>query len=245
MIDHDGFRPNVGIILLGDNGKVFWARRIRDDGWQFPQGGINSDETPEEAMFRELHEEVGLTPDQVSILGVTPGWLRYRLPKKLQRTHSKPLCIGQKQVWYLLRLLGDEKDVNLRATDHPEFGHWRWVSYWYPINHVVPFKRNVYQQALKKLEPFARAHWREMGLKAPPRPRWSRSSHSARPAAQARRRRKKQRKKPAHAQSGQGASHKTASATAQQSPRPEAGSRPASPARVSGKPLPSVKKPNP
>jgi len=151
------FRPNVGIILLGDNGKVFWARRIRDDGWQFPQGGINSD-------------EVGLTPDQVSILGVTPGWLRYRLPKKLQRTHSKPLCIGQKQVWYLLRLLGDEKDVNLRATDHPEFGHWRWVSYWYPINHVVPFKRNVYQQALKKLEPFARAHWREMGLKAPPRP---------------------------------------------------------------------------
>ncbi len=196
MIDRDGFRPNVGIILIGDNGKVFWAKRIRDDGWQFPQGGINSDETPEQAMFRELHEEVGLKPDQVSILGVTPGWLRYRLPKKLQRTHSKPLCIGQKQVWYLLRLLGDEKDVNLHTTSHPEFGRWRWVNYWYPVNHVVPFKRNVYQQALKKLEPFARAHWQEMGLKAPPRPRWSRSSHSAHPVARARRRRKLQRSKP-------------------------------------------------
>ncbi len=189
MIDHDGFRPNVGIILLGDNGKVLWARRIRDDGWQFPQGGINSDETPEEAMYRELHEEVGLKPDQVSILGVTPGWLRYRLPKKLQRTHSKPLCIGQKQVWYLLRLLVDEEAVDLQATDHPEFGRWRWVNYWYPVNHVVSFKRNVYQQALKALEPFAREHWQSQGLKPPKRPQRSRSGYSAHPAAKARQRR--------------------------------------------------------
>lgn len=190
MIDRDGFRPNVGIILLGDNGKVFWAKRTRDSGWQFPQGGINSDETPEEAMYRELHEEVGLIPDQVSILGVTPGWLRYRLPKRLQRTHSKPLCVGQKQIWYLLRLLAGDADVNLYATDHPEFGRWRWVDYWYPVNHVVPFKRNVYQQALKQLEPHARRHWQAMGLKPPHQPHRAPPRHSGHPAAQARRRKK-------------------------------------------------------
>ncbi len=190
MIDRDGFRPNVGIILLGDNGKVFWAKRIRDAGWQFPQGGINPDETPEQAMYRELYEEVGLTPDQVRILGVTPGWLRYRLPKRLQRTHSKPLCVGQKQVWFLLRLMADEQSVNLHATNHPEFGRWRWVHYWYPVNHVVPFKRNVYQQALKKLEPFARKHWASLGMKPPPRLRRSRSVYSTHPGAKTRRRKK-------------------------------------------------------
>ena len=151
MIDPDGYRPNVGIILLNECGHVFWARRIGRDGWQFPQGGMRSDETPIEAMYRELEEETGLLPQHVEVLGSTPGWLRYRLPPRLVRRHSHPVCIGQKQVWFLLRLRGDESNVRLDATDTPEFDHWRWVDFWYPAAHVVTFKRRVYEQALRHL----------------------------------------------------------------------------------------------
>ena len=116
MIDSDGFRPNVGIILTNDVGQVLWARRINQDAWQFPQGGINADETPEQALYRELNEEVGLEPPDVRILACTRGWLRYRLPQRLVRTHSQPLCIGQKQKWFLLRLLSDETRVRMDLT---------------------------------------------------------------------------------------------------------------------------------
>ena len=104
VIDSDGFRPNVGIILANDVGQVLWARRINQDAWQFPQGGINPHESPEEALYRELNEEVGLEQPDVQILACTRGWLRYRLPQRLVRSNSQPLCIGQKQKWFLLLL---------------------------------------------------------------------------------------------------------------------------------------------
>ena len=151
MIDPDGYRPNVGIILLNASGHVFWARRVGRDGWQFPQGGMRSDETPLEAMYRELGEETGLHPHHVDVLGATPGWLRYRLPPRLVRRRSQPLCIGQKQVWFLLRLIGEESAFRLDANERPEFDHWRWVDFWYPAVHVVNFKRRVYEQALRHL----------------------------------------------------------------------------------------------
>ena len=157
VIDPDGFRPNVGIVLMHDDGRVFWARRVRRDGWQFPQGGINTDETPLEAMYRELREETGLLPAHVDVLGATPGWLRYRLPPHAIRHRDKLVCIGQKQVWYLLRFRGLEGDVRLDGTDCPEFDHWRWVDCWYPLQHVVTFKRSVYARALHHLAPHARA----------------------------------------------------------------------------------------
>ena len=156
MIDPDGYRPNVGIVLMHGDGRVFWARRVRRDGWQFPQGGMNSDETPLEAMYRELREETGLLPAQVDVLAVTPGWLRYRLPRRAIRHHDKLVCIGQKQVWFLLRLTGADSDVRLDLTETPEFDHWRWVDYWYPVEHVVTFKRGVYASALRHLAPHAR-----------------------------------------------------------------------------------------
>ena len=108
MIDPDGYRPNVGIVLMHPDGRVFWARRVRRDGWQFPQGGMNTDETPLEAMYRELREETGLLPEHVAVLGVTPGWLRYRLPPRAIRRHDRLVCIGQKQVWFLLQFTGSE-----------------------------------------------------------------------------------------------------------------------------------------
>jgi putative (di)nucleoside polyphosphate hydrolase len=156
VIDPDGYRPNVGIVLMRPNGQVFWARRVRRDGWQFPQGGMRTDETPVEAMYRELREEIGLSSEHVEVLGATPGWLRYRLPSHLIRHDQSLICVGQKQVWFLLRLLGDESLLRLDLTDTPEFDHWRWVDYWYPAKHVVTFKRNVYLRALRHLEPLAR-----------------------------------------------------------------------------------------
>ncbi len=130
---------------------MLWARRMGQDAWQFPQGGINEDEDPEQAMFRELWEEVGLHPDDVRILAATSSWLRYKLPKRMVRRHSQPVCIGQKQRWYLLRLTGDEQRLNLQASEKPEFDQWKWVDYWYPIDHVVYFKKRVYRCALQQL----------------------------------------------------------------------------------------------
>jgi len=155
VIDPDGYRPNVGIILLREDGRVFWARRTYRDGWQFPQGGMRSDETPIEAMYRELREETGLKPEHVEVIGATPGWLKYRLPSRMVRRNQRPMCIGQKQVWFLLKFLGDESALRLDVTDEPEFDDWRWVDFWYPATHVVSFKRSVYQRALRHLAPMA------------------------------------------------------------------------------------------
>ena len=153
MIDSEGYRSNVGIILCNTKKQVLWARRIGQNAWQFPQGGIKRDETPEEALYRELWEEVGLVPEKVELLAATQDWLRYRLPKGLIRSDEKPLCVGQKQVWFLLRLAGNEDDVRLDRADKPEFDGWRWVDYWYPLKEVVAFKREVYLQALNEFAP--------------------------------------------------------------------------------------------
>lgn len=154
MIDSDGFRANVGIVLVNSRGKLFWARRTGMDAWQFPQGGIKKNENPEKAMYRELEEEVGLFPEQVEIMGHTQDWLRYWLPERFIRYNTEPVCIGQKQIWYLLRLLVDESHVNLQHSGNPEFDHWRWVDFWYPLSGVIAFKRDVYEEALKELAPF-------------------------------------------------------------------------------------------
>jgi len=151
MIDTDGYRMNVGIILANDAGQLLWAKRLRQKAWQFPQGGIKAHETPKRAMYRELYEEIGLNSKQVEILGTTHGWLRYRLPHHLIRHHQRPLCIGQKQVWYMLKLLTDDSAIRFDAFDQPEFDKWQWVDYWQPAKEIVYFKKNVYKQALNEL----------------------------------------------------------------------------------------------
>ena len=157
MIDKKGYRPNVGIILTNQEGRLLWARRIHQDAWQFPQGGIRESETPQQAMYRELEEEIGLAADHVELLGSTRGWLRYRLPERFIRRSQQPLCIGQKQIWFMLRLISEERHVRLDLSQKPEFDNWRWVDYWYPLSEVVPFKRKVYQKALNELAPLVNA----------------------------------------------------------------------------------------
>lgn len=151
MLDRDGFRPNVGIILLNQKSQVFWGKRIRTHSWQFPQGGIDRGENPEQAMFRELHEEVGLMPQHVQVLARTRDWLRYEVPDRFIRRDARGHYKGQKQIWFLLQLVGHDWDLNLRATDHPEFDAWRWNEYWVPLDVVVEFKRGVYEMALTEL----------------------------------------------------------------------------------------------
>jgi putative (di)nucleoside polyphosphate hydrolase len=151
MLDRDGFRPNVGIILLNQKCQVFWGKRIRTHSWQFPQGGIDRGENPEQAMFRELHEELGLFPHHVQVLARTRDWLRYEVPDRYIRRDARGHYKGQKQIWFLLQLIGHDWDLNLRATDHPEFDAWRWNDYWVPLDVVVEFKRGVYEMALNEL----------------------------------------------------------------------------------------------
>ncbi|HEY8520522.1 MAG TPA: RNA pyrophosphohydrolase [Gammaproteobacteria bacterium] len=153
FIDEQGFRANVGIILTDGRGNLLLAGRRGRGGWQFPQGGIRPEESVESAMFRELREEVGLEPSDVALVGQTRGWLRYRLPERYIRRERQPLCIGQKQRWFLLQLVGDPARLRFDTTDEPEFDRYRWVDFWRPVKEVVYFKRKVYVRALGELGP--------------------------------------------------------------------------------------------
>ena len=166
-IDEDGFRANVGIILTDGQGRVMIGGRVGRSGWQFPQGGIRPSESTEDAMYRELKEEVGLEPQDVEMMGFTQGWLRYRLPERYIRRERTPVCIGQKQRWFLLQLLTEVERVRFDATSAPEFDRCRWVDYWRPVKEVIYFKRHVYVRALKELGPLA---FPENG--PPPPPAW-------------------------------------------------------------------------
>ena len=172
MLDRDGYRPNVGIILANQRNEVFWGKRVNQHAWQFPQGGIKHGETPVEAMYRELEEEIGLQQAHVRVLGRTREWLRYEVPEKWLRPcrdgaagpsgapsfdGPRGAYRGQKQIWYLLRMTGRDCDISLRASGHPEFDAWRWHDYWVPLDTVIDFKREVYRQALIELHRYLQA----------------------------------------------------------------------------------------
>lgn len=165
-IDAEGFRANVGIILTNNAGKLLLAGRAGSKGWQFPQGGMRVGEEPEAAMYRELREEVGLGPEDVELLGTTSDWLRYRLPDRYVRRNSKPLCIGQKQRWFMLRLISPTANVRFDLGEVPEFDRIRWVDFWRPVSEVIYFKRRVYARALHELGSTVYPQT------LPPRPRW-------------------------------------------------------------------------
>ena len=151
-LDPDGYRKNVGIIICNDNRQVLWARRIRHDGWQFPQGGIRRDESALDAAFRELQEEVGLQQQDVDLLGVTDDWIRYEVPYADKIKHRSRFR-GQKQRWFLFRLTAQESRVRLDVSSTPEFDQWRWIDYWRPLQQIVEFKKPAYKKALTELAP--------------------------------------------------------------------------------------------
>ena len=153
MIDSEGYRANIGIVITNEKKQILLAKRYKQDAWQLPQGGIDKGETELEALYRELEEEVGLAPEQVSLVAKTPKWLRYKLPMEHIRRKQKPTCIGQKQVWYLLKLVSSETDISLNLHNKVEFDDWKWVDYWAPVDEVINFKKEVYEDMLKALAP--------------------------------------------------------------------------------------------
>ena len=153
MIDSDGYRANVGIVITNDKKQILLAKRFKQNGWQLPQGGIDEDETELDALYRELQEEVGLDPSHVTLIAKTPKWLRYELPDEHVRRTQKPKCTGQKQVWYLLKLDSSDEEISLDLHDDVEFDDWKWVDYWSPVDEVINFKRDVYEDMLKALAP--------------------------------------------------------------------------------------------
>ncbi len=168
MLDREGYRPNVGIVLANSRREVLWAKRAGEHAWQFPQGGIKHGESPVQAMYRELYEEIGLRPEHVQVLGRTRDWLRYEVPAQWVRRDLRGVYRGQKQIWFLLRLVGRDCDVCLRTTTHPEFDAWRWSHYWEPADSVIEFKRSVYHLMLAELYPFLNRRSRDGA--APARP---------------------------------------------------------------------------
>lgn len=156
---NDGYRPNVGIIICNKQGQVFWARRVKRDGWQFPQGGVSRNESLLQAMYRELAEETGLLESHVEILAHTQSWLHYDLPRRFlrhqrRRANNQTAFKGQKQIWFLLQLIEDDDCVNLEGgLETPEFDRWRWVDADFALQNIVEFKRPVYQKALSELSP--------------------------------------------------------------------------------------------
>lgn len=146
------YRKNAGIILLNHDNEVLWARRLHpQNAWQFPQGGINPDEDPINAMYRELKEEIGLLKSDVEYIAETKDWLTYELPEKYIRYDTNEMIVGQKQKWFLLRLISDDSHIKLDYALKPEFDAWKWVDFWYPLEHVIEFKKAVYQKALEEL----------------------------------------------------------------------------------------------
>lgn len=156
MVDHEGYRPNICIVLVNGRNEVFLGQRVRDHHWQFPQGGIDHGETLLQAMYRELHEEVGLLPEHVTVMGRTRNWLRYEVPQKYLRSGNRGNFRGQKQIWFLLRMIGQDCDICLHATNHAEFDGWIWKCYWASMEYAVDFKRDVYRMALDELSRFLR-----------------------------------------------------------------------------------------
>ena len=141
-----GYRLNVAMIVLNKENKSLFCKRRNTDNWQFPQGGVNEDETIESAMFRELNEEVGLNEENVEIKAVTQNLIYYDIPKNIRSRVLGGKFKGQAQKYFLLKLISGEIDLN--KENIPEFDKYTWVPFWYPLNQVVDFKKEAYRNAL-------------------------------------------------------------------------------------------------
>ena len=157
IIDKNGYRANVGIVLMNQHKELFFAKRRYQSGWQFPQGGIRFGETPEIAMHRELLEEIGLTKNDTELLSESSHWYQYKIPKKNLRKlkKGKPHVIGQKQKWFLLKLIVPDETINLTYNSKfQEFDKWKWVDPTLPAMQVIGFKQQVYKQVLTEFQTF-------------------------------------------------------------------------------------------
>ena len=151
MIENDlAYRPCVGIVLI-KKGKIFAGQRLdyKSSAWQMPQGGIEDNESPKDAAFRELKEETGIKKKHIKIILESKNWVRYDLPEELISKLWNGKFIGQKQKWFAMEFFGLDTDININ-TKSPEFSQWKWMTADQLINSIVPFKKNVYKKILTK-----------------------------------------------------------------------------------------------
>ena len=146
------YRPNVGIMLANQNGLIFVGQRLDNpdsDAWQMPQGGIDMGESEEQAAFRELEEETGVTAQHVSLIARSKEEYLYDLPEELIGKLWKGKWRGQRQMWFLMRFIGADSDINI-ATKHPEFSAWKWVKPEELPSLIVPFKKRIYEGLVRE-----------------------------------------------------------------------------------------------
>ena len=147
------YRSNVGIMLINDDGHVFVGQRLdnNQNAWQMPQGGIDGDEDPQSAAYRELLEETGIEQENVKFLATSSKWLLYDLPEDLIPKLWDGKYRGQKQKWFLFKFLGTNTDINI-STEHPEFSNWKWMPKENLLEEIVPFKKSIYESVLREFE---------------------------------------------------------------------------------------------
>ena len=156
------YRPNVGIIICNDEGKLLWCKRKSGDGWQFPQGGIDEYEAPLEAVIRETYEEVGIEENKLKFIKENDRWINYDVPKeKIPKYFSlkNRKFKGQTQKWFLAKYLGLDEEINLSLHNQIEFTDWSWASYWHPVAAGVEFKRSAYREVLTDFLPFYNSYF--------------------------------------------------------------------------------------
>lgn len=142
------YRPCVGIALFNNEGMVFVGERIDTPGaWQMPQGGIDSEETVEQAAFRELKEEIGT--NRAEIMKIAEEKIRYDLPDDLRTKLWNGRYAGQEQSWVSMRFLGQDSDININNHQPPEFSAWQWVALKDTLDLIVPFKRETYKKVIE------------------------------------------------------------------------------------------------
>jgi putative (di)nucleoside polyphosphate hydrolase len=148
------YRPCVGIMLLNADGHVFVGQRFdsRYNAWQMPQGGIDDGEDCAVAALRELGEETGIAPHHVAVIAQSANELFYDLPDELMGRMWDGAYRGQRQIWFLMRFLGDESDINI-ATEIPEFAAWRWAAPETLVDLIVPFKKELYAHVIAEFAP--------------------------------------------------------------------------------------------
>ena len=150
-----GYRPNVGMMIINSDKKVLMCTRIHSEGQpyrlQMPQGGIDKGERPSDAVYREMHEEIGLTHDDVRFIACTRQWFKYDLPESVRR---KKAIRGQRQKWFLFLLVAPETKINLKADKFQEFVDYQWVDLDKVQTSVITFKQPVYEQVVSEFRPF-------------------------------------------------------------------------------------------
>ena len=165
MENKEDYRPNVAIIIVNKAGKILWCRRKDGYGWQFPQGGLDKDESPIDAIYRETQEEVGLEKEDIRIIKENEEWFDYRVPKnripKYFRFRNSKF-IGQTQKWFLAEILCDDSNINLNASSPVEFDKWVWANYWHPIYGGVEFKKKTYRKVLISFLPYYHSCLKEL-----------------------------------------------------------------------------------